>query len=151
MLQDMVGSEPRVPSDPNSVLSMLGPQEATYPLWTPYSPFWTVWEGQIIITFFSCCLPSPQGDPASQLPRSPPGVLRGAGQEGRESHPRSEAIFSKGEGLDSCNDRTLLSSPRKGEKRKGARRPPSGRLWGLLSGGPYLATTLAALTGVREF
>lgn len=111
MLQDMVGSEPRVPSDPNSVLSMLGPQEATYPLWTPYSPFWTVWEGQIIITFFSCCLPSPQGDPASQLPRSPPGVLRGAGQEGRESHPRSEAIFSKGEGLDSCSDRTLLSSP----------------------------------------
>lgn len=110
MLQDMVGSEPRVPSDPNSVLSMLGPQEATYPLWAPYSPFWTVWEGQII-TFFSCCLPSPQGDPASQLPRSPPGVLRGAGQEGRESHPRSEAIFSKGEGLDSCNDRTLLSSP----------------------------------------
>lgn len=56
-------------------------EEATNPLGTLNSPFWSLGVDKII-AFPSCCLPRSQGDQAPQLPRSPPYVLQGAGQEG---------------------------------------------------------------------
>lgn len=74
-----------MPRTPAHSSGPVGPQEAMNPLGTPYPISGQHGWGMII--FSSCCLPRPYGDLASWLPRSPPCVLQGTWQEGRNPAP----------------------------------------------------------------